>query len=176
MYIKKLIGSKCYLSPINIEDSPIFARWFNDQEIIQHTHVVYESISIEKEKELLLSSCKDHDYGIIDITNDNLIGNCALFNINSIYKTAEIAIVIGEKSLWNKGYGSEAMYLLINYAFNILNIENILLNVSSENKNGIHCYEKIGFKKIGERRNAIRRNRTFYNSIMMDIIPEDLTR
>ncbi|MFH0976770.1 MAG: GNAT family protein [Spirochaetota bacterium] len=173
MHIKKLIGEKCYLSPMDINDAERFAVWLNDLEVTLYTKLAPQSLSIESEKGILSSLCKEHNYSIIDKLTNQLIGSCGLLDIDHINQTAEIGIIIGDKNFWNRGYGSEALHLLLNYAFKYLNLFNIMLRVYSANEKGINCYEKIGFKKIGERRKALIRNLQVHNIILMDIIPED---
>ncbi len=173
MYIKKLVGDKCYLSPMESNDAEKFCEWLNDLEVVTNTELSGQSLSVEKEKEVLSSLSKCHNYGIIDKQNDQLIGSCGLMNIDNVNQTAEAGIIIGNKEYWNKGFGSEALTLLIDYAFRYLNLYNIMLRVYSFNERGVACYEKIGFKKIGERRNALRRNLKSFNIIFMDIIPDD---
>jgi RimJ/RimL family protein N-acetyltransferase len=173
MYIKKMVGQKCYLSPMDINDAEKYATWLNDLEVTTFTKLAPQSITIEKEKEILSSLSKFHNYSIVDKQNDQLIGSCGLLDIDDIHKSAEIGIIIGDKNYWNKGYGTEALSLLIDYSYKFLNLYNILLRVYSINEKAIRCYEKIGFKKIGERRKALRRNLQTFNFIYMDIIPED---
>jgi ribosomal protein S18 acetylase RimI-like enzyme len=72
-----------------------------------------------------------------------------------------------------QGYGTEALSLLIDYGFKALNVHNILLRVYSYNKNAIRCYEKIGFKNIGVRREALRRNLETHDILYMDLLPQE---
>jgi len=85
------------------------------------------------------------------ILDDEIIGTVELGFIN--YKKKECKIcrfIIGEKYR-NKGYGTEILKFLINYAFNELNMNKALLHVSSINKSAIKCYEKVGFTVIEEK-------------------------
>ena len=173
MYIKKLIGKKCYLAPMRIEDVEKYAVWANDQEVAEYLQFASSIISIETERLIIDRLSKEHNYAIVDSITDELIGNIGLMKINHLDRTAELGIFIGNKSYWSKGYGTEAMCLLINYAYQKLNLNNIILNVYSYNERAIRAYEKIGFKKIGERREALIRNRKKHNIILMDILPED---
>jgi RimJ/RimL family protein N-acetyltransferase len=103
---------------------------------------------------------------------EKLIGNCGFFDIDHVNQTAELGIFIGNKVFRNKGYGSEALSLLIDYGFKALNFHNIMLKVYEFNKNAIKCYEKVGFKQIGKRREALHRNLEKHNIVFMDILPE----
>ena len=173
MYVKKMIGEKCYLSPIDLEDINQYIEWFNTEEIFQYLLAGTNMVSYETEKELLIKMSKEHIYAIIDKKHDCLLGNAGLISINHVEKTSEIAIFIGNRNYWGIGYGTEALKLLVDYAFRILGLENIMLRVFDYNKRAIKCYEKAGFKKIGERRISHYYNNERHNEIFMDIIKTD---
>ena len=116
MYIKKLIGKKCYLAPMRIEDAEKYAVWANDQEVSEHLNFASSIIGLEAERIIIDRISKEHNYAIVDSETDELIGSMGLMSINHINRTAELGIFIGNKAYWSKGYGTEAMCLLINYA------------------------------------------------------------
>jgi len=173
MYIKKLIGTKCYLSPLNLEDAEQYAVWLNDVEVTDNLQLISSVITVDGERELLKKLAQEHNYGIIDIANNQLIGNVGFVDINHLHRTAEIGIFIGDKSYWSKGYGQEALSLLLDYAFKKLNLHTILLRVYDFNQRAIACYEKTGFRKIGEIRDGLIRNMEYHNVVLMDILPTD---
>jgi len=173
MYFKKLIGKICYLSPININDAEKFTEWLNDMDVMKNFSLYPNIISLENEREILEKISKEHNYSIINLETNELIGNCGFVNIDYINQTAEIGIFIGNKILWNKGYGTEAFSLLIDYGFKALNFHNIMLRVYENNKGAIKCYEKVGFKKIGIRREGLLRDLKRQNIVFMDILKED---
>jgi len=170
MYFKKLIGKKCYLSPIEVNDAEKYTEWLNDMEILENLQLYTATISLENEKVFLNNLSKDHNYGIIDLETNELIGNCGFMDIDYINQSAEAGIFIGNKSFWNKGYGTEAFSLLIDYGFKALNFHNIMVKVYEYNKNAIKCYKKIGFKIIGIRREALHRDLQKHNIVYMDIL------
>lgn len=176
MYIKKLIGKQCYLSPMELSDAGTYAAWLNDLEVSAYTQIAKQSLSLEKERDILASISKDHNYGIVDASTDRLIGSCGLMDIDAVNRSAEIGIVIGDKAHWGQGFGREALSLLLDYSFRYLNLFNIMLRVYSYNERGIACYEKTGFKTIGRRRSAIVRNLESHDVIFMDITADDFYR
>ena len=170
MYFKKLVGKKCYLSPIDVNDVEKFTEWLNDLEVTQNLIIYPHIISIENEKGFLEKLAKEHTYSIIDNETNELIGNCGFNDIDNINQTAEVGIFIGNKNYWNNGYGTEALILLMDYGFKALNLHNIFLKVYSFNKRGIKSYEKIGFKIIGNKRESLLRGKERYDIILMDIL------
>jgi RimJ/RimL family protein N-acetyltransferase len=173
-YFKKMVGKRCYLSPMNTEDAEKYTVWLNDMEVAQYLTMAYQIISLEKEKEYLEKFSKEgENFAIVEGKSDELIGGCGLKNLDHLNRSAEIGIFIGEKSYWNKGYGEEALRLLLDYCFNILDLHNIMLNVFAFNTRAIHCYQKIGFKEIGRRRQARRIQGTSYDVLYMDILAQE---
>ena len=173
MYFKKLVGEKCYLSPIDVNDAEKFTEWLNDLEITKNLLLCHGILNLEKEKEILNDLSTEHNYSIINLETNELIGNCGFFDIDNLNQTAEIGIFIGNRQFWNKGYGTEAFSLLIDYGFKALNLHNIMLRVYDFNKNAIRCYKKIGFKIIGARREALQRDLRKHDTIYMDIMKND---
>jgi len=173
MYFKKLVGKKCYLSPIDINDAEKFTEWLNDLELTVNLTLYNSIINVESEKVFLENLSKEHNYSIIDLETDELIGNCGFLEVDNLNQTGEVGIFIGNKSFWGKGYGTEALTLLLDYGFKALNLHNIQLRVYGYNKRAIKSYEKVGFKLIGIRRNALYRNRERHNIIFMDILANE---
>jgi RimJ/RimL family protein N-acetyltransferase len=173
-YFKKLKGKRIYLSPINIEDVETYTEWLNDLDVTISLGNPGFLYGLEKEKEALEGMIKGgNDFAIITNDDDRLIGNCGLFSVNERHRKAELGIMIGDKNYWDQGYGREAIELVLNYGFNILNLNNIMLNVYSFNKRAIKCYENIGFKEIGRRRETYILGKRKYDEILMDILADE---
>ena len=173
MYFKKLVGKKCYLSPIDVNDAKIFTEWLNDLEVTTNLTLYNSVINLEKEKEFLDNLSKDHHYSIIEIERNEVIGTCGFVDLDCINQTSEIGIFIGNKSYWNKGYGREALALLLDFGFKALNLHNVMLKVYSFNERAIKAYEKVGFKIIGRRRQALKRGIEIFDIIYMDLLYEE---
>jgi len=173
-YFMKMSGKKVYLSPINPEDYEQYALWINDFKISCGLGSSIGNYSLPKEKEVLERLASEgHNYAIIDSENDTLLGNCSLFDIDQINRKAELGIFIGEKGNHNKGYGKDAIELILSYGFKVLNLNNIMLKVFSFNKNAISAYEKSGFIEIGRRHESYLVNGTWYDDVFMEILSKD---
>jgi RimJ/RimL family protein N-acetyltransferase len=172
---KKLTGENIFLGPVSKEDIPKLVKWMNDIAVSKFLCQATRSHTEKTTKQFLEEGIKKHDfhyYGIF--TNDNvLIGGIDLRDVDSIQRTAMLGIVIGEKEYWSKGYGTEAINLLLDYGFNILNLNNIMLEVFSYNPRAIKCYEGCGFKIIGKRRNSRFFAGKYYDDIYMDILANE---
>ena len=78
-----------------------------------------------------------------------MIGSLVVYEIDWLSRSGELAIAVYEEENWNKGYGSEALRLLIDFAWTHLNLRRLELAVHSHNPRAKQVYEKIGFKHYG---------------------------
>ncbi len=172
---KFLIGDRIYLRPIEPEDLPLIQRWINDPEIrILEGEVLPTSISDEKEWLENLYKDKSKVWFVVALKdNDKMIGTGGFLRIYYIWRNADLSIMIGEKEEWGKGYGTEAIRLLLNYGFEALNFHRISLGVFDFNKRAIRAYKKAGFKKEGVLRDGYYCNSKYHDVIMMSILEDE---
>lgn len=169
-YSKKIMGKRVYLSPMSIEDAETYVRWLNDFSVTDGLGTSGIVTSIESEKEWIISNSNQYQFAIVDLESDKLIGNCGIQEVDQRRQCAVVGLFIGDEENRNKGYGEEVMNLLLDYAFNYLNLNNIMLKVFSFNERAICCYKKVGFKEIGRRRQCYYLKDKIYDEIFMDIL------
>ena len=177
-YFKKLLGDNIYLSPRSIEDVEKYTEWLNDFETTDYTGRSGMIYTLEAEKRYLEDCAiaeNEAGFAIIDLKKDKIIGTCGLNQIDNINRTAVLGIFIGDKEERNKGYGTEAMNLILDFGFNYLNLHSIKLDLIEVNKRALRCYQKCGFKEYGRRRKCRFVNGKYYDLIGMDILAEEFT-
>ena len=173
-YFKKLVGDRIYLSPRSIEDAEKFTEWLNDFETTDYLGRSDQLVTLEGEKEFLEKNTNpEAGFAIVTLDGDKLIGTVSLERIKHVYRTATLGIFIGDKDYRSKGYGTEAIKLILEYGFKYLNLNNIDLSVMSFNERAIACYKKCGFKKYGRRRECRFINGKYYDCISMDILARE---
>ncbi len=174
-YFKKLEGERIYLSPMNVEDASTYTKWLNDFNVTDYLGASHKMTNVELERNYILNTNENtkHSFAIIDKEKDLLIGNCGFVKLDPFRRIAEIGIFIGEEEYRNNGYGPEALKLLIDYGFNYLNLNNIMLKVFSFNERAIKAYKKCGFKEFGKRHNTITIKNESYDDIYMEILRSD---
>lgn len=175
-YYRKLAGVKCYLSPIQPDDAAAWTAWMNDLEVtLPLGDEAYIPYSLERMLEDVADAIQrqQHIFSIVTLADDLLIGRCLLFAMDTVNRSAMLGILIGEKDYWGKGYGQEATRLLLDYAFNLLNLHSVMLGAFSFNQRAIHAYERIGFKVIGRRREARLIGGKAYDVVFMDILESE---
>ena len=173
-YFKKLVGESVYLSPNSMEDAEIYAKWLNDPVVSGYLGMFREMHSIRGE-ELALEkmATSGHNYAIVALEDDRLVGNICLMGIDHIGRNATIAIYIGETDNRGKGFGADALRLILRFGFKTLNLNNIMLFVHEDNAPGIACYKKVGFKEYGRRRKCEFKNGKYMDLVLMDILSEE---
>ncbi|MGD9570163.1 MAG: GNAT family N-acetyltransferase [Sedimentibacter sp.] len=172
-YYKKLVGNKVYLSPMNIEDAEIYVKWLNDFSVTDGIGTSNKITSLEFEKEWMSQNSSQYQFAIVRLTDDKLIGNCSIHGLDPLRQCSEVGLFIGDEENRSKGYGQEVLNLLLDYGFNYLNLNNIMLKVFSFNDRAISCYKRVGFKEIGRRRQSYFLRGKFYDDVYMDILREE---
>lgn len=177
-----LSGKKVSLGPIAEEDAEHFYSWLNDLEVskgISTAHILPISLRAERdwfENKTLKRQDNERLFSIIENKSKKLIGNIALMDINQVNQNAELGIVIGNKKVWGKGYGSEAITLLLKYGFSTLNLFSIHLYVAGFNKHAIRAYERVGFKENGKFRKKVFMDGSFHDLHVMDILRSEFNK
>ena len=173
-YLKKLVGERIYLSPRNPEDYEVMAKWMNDFAVTDYLIRSHKVISLDNEKKFLEESQNaEAAFVIVTLDEDKPIGVISLEGIKHVHQIAEAGIAIGEEEYRSKGYGTEAMKLLLDFAFNYLNLHNVDLKVVDTNERAIKCYKKCGFKEYGRRSESEYINGKRYGTVYMEILKED---
>ncbi len=138
-----IVGERIYLRPLEpAQDNHLYSTWINDEEIRRY-------FSNKDGKHII--------FGIALNSDNRLIGLVGLKDINYINQTAEFYNIIGDRSVWGKGYGTECTRLMLRYGFMELNLNRIQTLDMEENIAGWRTDEKAGFKYEGTMRESILR-------------------
>lgn len=176
-YFKKLVGENIYLSPMNAEDAPIYLKWMNNFSTTDYIGSSNFINNLSNEKQWIEDNLKESrkQFAVVTLEDNKLIGNCGFEDIDNIKRNGVIGLFIGDEEYRNKGYGIQILKLLLDYGFNYLNLNNIMLYVFEFNERAIKAYKKVGFKEIGRRRKSYFVNGKYYDIIFMDILAEEFT-
>lgn len=173
-----ITGKRVRLRAISKDDLPTFTDWLNDPEVNRHI-AIYYPLSLEQEenwyKQMLAHPVEEQPLAIEikDGKGWKLVGDTSFLNYDAHERSAEIGIFIGDKSAWNKGYGTEAMQLMSAYGFANLNLNRIYLRVFETNPRAAHCYEKAGFQQEGRQRQAHFLDGKYIDVLMMSILKSE---
>jgi diamine N-acetyltransferase len=178
-----IYGERIRLRAPTHDDLPRFTAWLNDPDVRQYISLIYP-FSIEEEEswfEAMLKRPKEEHPLVIEVRqpeeeNEGTwipIGNLGLFSIDWRVRSAELGIFIGEKSYWNRGYGSEAVHLILRHGFSTLNLQRIVLRVFASNTRAIRAYEKVGFVQEGRMRRAHYAEGKYIDVLLMSILRDE---
>lgn len=173
-YYRKIVGEWVYLSPVNADDAETYIRWMNDRTVAGHFGQYTGVISSESQMDWLFKPRSDmYRFAIVLLDGDLMIGSIALQNIDHLNRNAFFGIFIGEAAHRGKGYGAEAIRLLLDYGFKTLNLHNVMLSVNADNEAGIACYKKVGFREAGRRREWVFKDGKYIDKVYMDILDSE---
>jgi len=172
-YFPKIVGDGVYLSPISLDDAERYTAWLNDFSVTSFLTLASVQITLHGERDGLVALSKEHSYAIVEKQKDELLGNCGIFAIDSVHRSAEVGIFIGAKEKRGLGFGTEALRLLCDYGFNVLGLRSIRLRTYAFNERAAACYRKVGFKDAGRLREAHFYGGKYHDVLLMDLLVED---
>jgi RimJ/RimL family protein N-acetyltransferase len=106
-------------------------------------------------------------------TDGVCIGVCGLSHINETARTAELGIGIGGPAYWRRGYGREAVRLLLDYAFRLRNFRRVWLWVHADNERAIAAYRASGFVEEGRLREHVWSAGRYVDAVYMGVLRDD---
>jgi diamine N-acetyltransferase len=173
-----VVGEEVALGPLRLDLAADYARWMNDPAVrdglnqmgvaTQHSQAKWVEENLERgagsEPEVV-------EFTVYDRRDSSPVGTAGLLGIVHAHGTAEFAIYLGERR--GQGLGTEASRLVLDFAFHVLQLRNVVLETLAWNTAGLAAYERAGFRRIGVRRGArISRGRPT-DVVLMDAVPED---
>lgn len=173
-----MIGKKIKLRELKIEDKIEMTKFWNNEKFMNFNGRTKKLTSTEIE-ELIIKSWKKRElgkeymYAIIYLQNELIIGYITLKIVNITSKRTSFSIGIFNPEYRNKGIGTEAIRLIMNYAFNELKMHSLQLNVFEDNLRAISVYKKLGFKYTGMRRHTDFVNGKYVKDLLFDILEEE---
>lgn len=144
----RIEGALVRLRPPSDGDVPHFVRWYNDPDVLHWLHMTEGPPATEAMEQERIDKSRSDPYQmlwIIETNEGRVVGNITLLQIDTVHGRAWLGITIGEKDCWSHGYGTDAIRLLLKYAFESLGLRRVQLITDADNERGIRCYEKCGF-------------------------------
>ncbi|MCX6764166.1 MAG: GNAT family protein [Candidatus Nealsonbacteria bacterium] len=163
------------LRPVRKSDLECLLKWMNDTEVNQYLLNRFPMTEITEGKwiEELSTTRRNTDIVFMIEVKQKPIGICGLHMINLIDQNAGVGMAIGEKKYWSKGYGTESLRLLVNYAFRNLNLNSLSAGAMDFNERSIKMQKKIGFQREGRRRQHFFKNGKFHDEILFGLLREE---
>lgn len=158
------------------KDAATIATWDKDTEytrLLEVEPVMPPNLKATRQRIERPRSERFFPFGVRTLADDKLIGFVVLLRINHVHGDAFVGIGMGDPAYRGKGYGTDAMNLILRYAFQELNLHRVSLDAVATNARAVRSYEKCGFVLEGQTRGTEFRNGTRDNIVTMGILREE---
>lgn len=169
-------GDLVALGPLRRDLLPVLQRWMNDLVAGRNLLPVPRPMSLEAEAQWLdraLTADPDVNLLIYERETWRPVGSTSLNGVDFRNGTAEFGLLIGEPDARGKGYGTETARLVLDYAFTVLGLQNVMLRVWAYNRAAIRAYEKAGCREFGRRRQSRPMAGKRWDEVHMDCLAEE---
>lgn len=174
MYEGKLVRLRAYRK----DELELVKNYVNDPEVMHYTtpRIPYPYTLEDEEKWYADNSAVNETYNFAIETKETkeYLGGCGINKIDWKNSVVEVGIFIGNKEYWGKGYGTDAMRVLVKFIFEQMNINKVSLQVFSFNKRAQRSYEKVGFKVEGILRQELFKDGAYHDKICMGILKNEV--
>lgn len=169
-----LEGKNIFLRTIEKTDlTDNYRDWFNDSEVCtfndHHRFPMYSEQMLDYFNEIIRSK-NNLVLAIIDKLTKKHVGNISLQNIDTVNRSAEFAVIIGDKEFWGRGIGEEAGKLIIEQGFNQLNLHRIYCGTSEDNVAMQKLAVKLGFLEEGRQKEGLFKNGKYKDIIIFGLV------
>lgn len=173
-----IYGERIRLRGVEREDLPQFVTWLNDPEVVDGLSMFLPLSMADEIKwfegvAALEPAVKPLVIEILDREGWRMVGNSGFMGFEWTNRAAEVGIFIGDRSIWNMGYGTEVMRLLLRHGFETLNLNRIWLRVHADNPRAIRAYEKAGLVHEGRYRQGVYKKGAFVDVMLMSILKSE---
>ena len=157
------------------KDAEYLARWNQDSHFQQLASSGPAKLWTAKEMKEWLEKHADelYNFTIRTLDDDRVVGNIDLSGMNWVTRDSWVGIGIGAREDWGKGYGTDAMNLILQFAFESLNLNRVSLTVFEYNERAVASYRKAGFREEGRQRQWMQRGGERFDLIYMGVLREE---
>ena len=175
-----LKGEHIFLGPVARTDSEMLFGWINDPHTVRY-NAPYTPVHEQIHAQWMEKAIQSSDQVIFAIrrnVDDGLVGVVQLVDIHPVHRSAQLVIRIGSKTERGKGFGTEAVRLIIDFAFRDRNLHRVWLVVFADNERAIAAYEKAGLRKEGRLLEAFHIDGGWRDGVLMSLLSgtENATR
>jgi len=170
-----LTGTLIRLRAIDMTDLDRYVEWINDPEVTQFIGASIPVMARLAEAEFVERHAKrNFSFGDFTFAIETLagrhIGSISIHEANAMHRKAVLGIMIGDKTCWDRGYGTDAIRTLLAYMFDEMNLHRVGLTVNADNARGIACYRKCGFVEEGRLRDDRFTGGAYHDTLVMSVL------
>ena len=171
-----ITGNKIYLREVRQSDiNQTYCQWLNDPEVNRYLETRFIPQSTESISQFVASKTGNNEMllAICCAKNDCHIGNIKLGPINWVHRYGDVSLFIGDKNYWGKGIASEAIELLTDFAFRVLNMHRLKADAYDKNIGSIRAFEKCGYVREGILRKQYYSDGKYVDTVLLGILQEE---
>jgi RimJ/RimL family protein N-acetyltransferase len=172
-----LRSERIWMRPLEASDLPLLREWLNDADVAETMSDIRPWSEGQGERWLTENEAQQGKTAwrfVICLRESDLpIGIASLDEVNLVQGHGELGLLIGDRSRWDQGYGTEATRLTLDLGFGELRLERVFLYVMANNARGRHAYEKAGFRHEGTLRHMHYRHGRFLDWELMSILRDE---
>ena len=171
---QEIRGTNVILRQQRIEDASFFAYWFNQPQVMFQCGFT-EPTDEEKERSVISGSHASEDSVWFTITDldGNIVGETGLLRMWPAWRCTDLSIIIPDPKMQRRGYGTEAIRIMLDMAFNEYGMNRVAIGVVGLNANALAFYKKIGFKQEGIQEQGYFYNGEYSDFVMMRILHQE---
>jgi RimJ/RimL family protein N-acetyltransferase len=171
-----MLGERIYLREVRLTDvNQDYCRWMNDPEVTKYTESRFSSYEIDSLTESVrqkLADCNSVFLTIMRKDTEQHIGNIKLGHIDWPHRLADIGVMIGDKECWGNGYATEAISLVVQFAFQELNLHKLTAGFYAANKGSERAFLKNGFVVEGIRKRHRFCEGNYVDTVLLGLLNE----
>jgi RimJ/RimL family protein N-acetyltransferase len=173
-----LEGRLVRLRPLEPSDADNYYRWMNDNEVKQYLGMRYFIPRAAEEEWLRPRTNQQLSYNNLQFAVETLddgrhIGSIGLHETHAEDRKAIVGIAIGDKTVWDQGYGTDAMITLLRFGFDEMNLHRVMLHVDERNLRAQASYKKCGFVEEGRLRDDRFAVGRYWATVVMSILEDE---
>jgi glutamate-1-semialdehyde 2,1-aminomutase len=172
-----LTGDRVYLRTLEPGDvNEAYLSWLNDPEVTRFLQTGASPATLASLRRYVGQLAQSPDTILLAIAEKDTsrhVGNIKLGPIHRIHRRADLGIMIGDKARWGLGYAQEAVGLLLDHAFNRLNLHKVTLGVDAGHGQAVRLYRDLGFRIEGTQREQLFREGKYRDNIVMGLLRDD---
>jgi RimJ/RimL family protein N-acetyltransferase len=166
------------LRPLVEGDVPLLTRWLFDPDVLHWLHLSEDPTELRTEEAVRerferMQADPFTETWRIDSAEGKPVGQIELVDIHPLQRRAEMHLLVGEKNVWGRGYGSRAVRRLLGHAFEDLNLRRVFAMADEDNGRVIRLFERCGFAREGLLRRHRLRHGQSVDMVVMGVLEEE---
>lgn len=169
-----LVGQHVNLRILEEDDvGSDYVSWMSDRSVCRYLTTpanIHDEESLKQYVRSMNLSSRDHLFGVFDEAGARHVGNIKIGNVDAVKNSADIGLIIGAKNCWGKGYATDAISVITEFAFETLSLHRLWAGMIAENIGSLNAFQRAGYKEV-ERR---KKHTPFEGRLVDSIIVERL--